>query len=85
MTSRLIFLQFLSLLFVADATVRTAATFVAEFVYRSITLRAVEPADLFLNVTPEHHFLRCFLNPPKRAFFFGCTRWITRMASFAKP
>src|SRR5260370_8654677 len=28
---------------------------------------------------------RRFLNPPKRACFFGCTRWIVRMASFAKP
>src|SRR5260370_1610905 len=28
---------------------------------------------------------RRFLNPPKRACLFGCTRWIVRMASFAKP
>ena len=32
-----------------------------------------------------HYFLRCFLNPPKRAFFFGCTRWIVRIANFANP
>src|SRR5882672_173054 len=26
-----------------------------------------------------------FLKPPKRTFFFGCTRWIVRIANFAKP
>src|SRR5258708_11742015 len=31
-----------------------------------------------------HHFLR-FLNPPKRAFFLGCTRWIVFMARRANP
>src|SRR6266851_6293303 len=31
--------------------------------------------------------LRAFFlrKPPNLAFFFGCTRWIVRIASFAKP
>src|SRR6267143_3854793 len=77
-TSRLIFLQFLSLLLVvAGTTVRTAATFRAG------------PAACILAGHADGHLrhLLCllFLNPPKRTFFRGWIRWIVRMASLAKP
>src|SRR6266849_6259473 len=41
----------------------------------------------FPALTAPHHalFLVRRLNPPKWAFFLGCTRWMVRMASLAKP
>src|SRR6266852_5948402 len=38
------------------------------------------------NLAPHHAlFLVRRLNPPKRAFFLGCTRWIVLIANLAKP
>src|SRR6266849_936963 len=38
------------------------------------------------NLAPHHAlFLVRRLNPPKWAFFLGCTRWIVLIASLAKP
>src|SRR5260370_25990076 len=71
-------------LLIRVATVTTRSTAAALFTDHAVQLAA--PLALFaFGEFDEHYFLRLFLNPPKWPFFLGCVRWITRIASFAKP